>query len=434
MELQKSIVAVLNHKNKIIGTGFVVGESLLLTCAHIVEQATGGLNEHVTVRFAIDGSECVALVEPSAFSPSYERDVALLRVEAVPPGAAPLTLGASAPSRGHAFYAYGYTTVTEVQGIGARGQIVDVVDQGRLVQLTSQEPDHGMSGAPVFDETRQVVVGMVTKGKGTPDATQNLRNTETTFATSTETIRAICPQLPTPKASQRPPNPFGDRGRIEDPGRYFLRQPITREVFDELRKRQSVSIVGETQSGKSSLLWYITQAGPLLLERPPADFAYFNLELVSSEDEFFEFLCETLGVPKSRGYRLGQALRGRHIYLCLDEMEKMAWQGFTPEIRSQLRGLADGSGAPLTLVISSRKPLSLIFEDTPNMTSPLAGLCSQLTFQPFTLKEAIALAQSRLDGSGYNLPDNDIEKAWRASGGQAAALQKALHDLFEAGQ
>lgn len=431
MDLQKSIVAILNHKNKIIGTGFAVGETLLLTCAHVVEQATGGLNDSVTVRFAVDGSERVALVEPSAFSPSYERDVALLRVASIPDGAAPLTLGTSAPSRGHAFYAYGYATVTEVQGIGARGQIVDVVDQGRLVQLTSQEPDHGMSGAPVLDETRQVVVGMVTKGKWALDAAQNLRNTQTTFATSTETIRATCPQLPTP---QRPPNPFGDRGRIEDPGRYFLRQPITREVFDELRKRQSVSIVGETQSGKSSLLWYITQAGPKQLNRPPEDFAYFNLELIRTEDEFFEFLCEKLGVPKCRGYRLGQALRGRHIYLCIDEMEKMAWKGFTPEIRAELRGLADGRSTPLTLVIASRKPLMRVFSDEPEMTSPLAGLCSQLSVHPFTLKEAIALAQSRLDGSGYSLSDSLIEEAWQASGGRAAALQKALHDLFEAGQ
>ena len=426
MELQKSIVAILNSKNKIVGTGFVAGDRLILTCAPVVEQATAGLNEHVTVRFAVDGTEALALVEQ--FSPSYEQDVALLRVDTLPQAAPPLTLLAAAPSRGHDFYAYGYATVGDVQGIGARGQIVDVVDQGRLAQLTSQELDHGMSGTPVLDEARMGVIGMVTKGKGTLGEDQNLRNTQTTFATSTESIRLLCPQLPAPRP---PSNPFGDRGRIEDPARYFLRQPITREVFDELRKHQSVSIVGETQSGKSSLLWYITQVGPLLLERPPADFAYFNLELVRSEDDFFEFLCETLGVRPSRGYRLAQALRGRHIYLCLDEIEKMNWKGFSQEIRSELRGLADGSGAPLTLVISSRSPLTRIFPDAPDMTSPLAGLCNQLSFQPFTLPEAIALARFRLEDSGYSLPDASVETAWRESNGQAAVLQKALHDLFE---
>jgi hypothetical protein len=47
MELQKSVVAILDDKNKIIGTGFVAGDNLILTCAHVVEQ--------VTVRFAADG-------------------------------------------------------------------------------------------------------------------------------------------------------------------------------------------------------------------------------------------------------------------------------------------------------------------------------------------------------------------------------------------
>lgn len=28
-------------------------------------------------------------------------------------------------------------------------------------------------------------------------------------------------------------NPFGDTGKIEDPARYLVRQPLTREVFDE---------------------------------------------------------------------------------------------------------------------------------------------------------------------------------------------------------
>jgi hypothetical protein len=61
-----------------------------------------------------------------------------------------LPLGNAAGSAGHDFYAYGYAAVTDVQGIGARGKIVDIVDNGRLVQLTSQEPDHGMSGGPVW--------------------------------------------------------------------------------------------------------------------------------------------------------------------------------------------------------------------------------------------------------------------------------------------
>jgi hypothetical protein len=42
MELQRSVVAILNAKNKIIGTGFVAEKSLILTCAQVVELATAG--------------------------------------------------------------------------------------------------------------------------------------------------------------------------------------------------------------------------------------------------------------------------------------------------------------------------------------------------------------------------------------------------------
>ncbi len=388
MELQPGIVAILNNKNNIVGTGFLAGDRLILTCAHVIEQATGGLNEHVTIRFAVDGSEVIAQVE--SFSPSYEQDVALLRVSQMPANAQILRLGNARTSIGRDFCAFGYASVGKLQGIGARGPVIDVVDNGTWLQLRSQEIDHGMSGGPVVDESQGAVIGMVSWGK---TALERKRNADTSLALSVEAIRALCPELPAPGKIA---NPFGQRGRIEDPAHYFARQPITREVLDELRKRQSVSIVGETQSGKSSLLWYLTQMGPQLLNLPADDFAYFDLQLVRSEDDFFEFLCETLGVKTCRGYRLGQALRGRHIFLCLDEMEKMTWQGFTQDIRSELRGLADGSGAPLTLVIASRSPLARIFADAPDMTSPLAGLCTQLSFQPFTFKEAVELVRFRL--------------------------------------
>ncbi|GAP13826.1 PBS lyase HEAT-like repeat [Longilinea arvoryzae] len=195
MDLQRSIVAILNNKNDIVGTGFVAGENLILTCAHVVEIASDGLNKHVKVRFKADCSETIAWVEQQSFSPSYERDVALLRVVSLPQDVKPLPLASASGSAGHDFYAYGYAVVTDVQGIGARGKIVDIVDSNRLVQLISQEPDHGMSGGPVFDEQRRVVIGMISKGKSILDKGQNLRNTQTTFAISMQTILGVCNQM-----------------------------------------------------------------------------------------------------------------------------------------------------------------------------------------------------------------------------------------------
>jgi sorbitol-specific phosphotransferase system component IIA len=251
MDIKTGVVAILNDKNKIIGTGFVAGENLILTCAHVVEQATAGLNERVIIRFS-DNSKTEATVEQSSFSPSYEKDVALLRADSLPQGIVPLPLGNATGSAGHDFYAYGYAAVTDVQGIGARGKIVDIVDNGHLVQLTSQEPDHGMSGGPVLDEQRRVVIGMVTKGKGLLEKDQNLRNTQTTFATSVDIIREVCPEL---RLTEICPYRSLDVFNEDDASIFFGREKMVKKLLDSLKREpRFLAVLGPSGSGKSSVV------------------------------------------------------------------------------------------------------------------------------------------------------------------------------------
>jgi len=225
-------------------------------------------------------------------------------------------------------------------------------------------------------------------------------------------------------------NPFGRSGRIEDSTAYLVRQPLTSALVHELQKRVSLSIVGSSQTGKSSLLWHITQQGPHLLDLPPDNFIYLNMELIHSEADFFEYICAELDIEVSRGFRLARKLKGRHIILCLDEIEKMAWEGFSLNVRTELRGLADGTNAPMTLVIASRSPLGQLFPDSPEMTSPLAGLCMQVNMPLFSLAEAQALAVQYCDGLTVQLPATAVEKAWQESAGHPRQLQLALSQLF----
>ncbi len=246
--------------------------------------------------------------------------------------------------------------------------------------------------------------------------------------------RAASPPAGPPRDAQpspRPANPFGRTGRLNGPPDYLVRQSFTAEIVHELRKGVNLSIVGETQTGKSSLLWYLAQHGPQLLGRDPADFVYLDMQLLGDDHDFFDALCDELGVPPARGYRLSRALRGRNVLLCLDEVEKMTWDGFTHELRSQLRGLADGPGAPLKLVIASRTPLARLFPDAPGLTSPLAGICHQFALPPFTLAETEALVDVYLRATGYAFPHDTIEAAWQASGGYAARLQRELKVAFD---
>lgn len=246
MNIRESIVAVLNGEGKIVGTGFLASETLILTCAHVVVAADAIGGDTVQVCFDGQMENLNAFVMPEYFRGADKGDVAVLRLETVPQGVKPLPLASAAGSAGHDFYAYGYAIVTDVQGIGARGKIVDIVDNGRLVQLTSQEPDHGMSGGPVLDEQRLVVIGMVTKGKGLLE-NQNLRNTQTTFATSIEVIRDICSNLNI--LSEARENDLAILYNVPDlPDQYLTRQEdlvIIKEMVLSMENK-SIGIVGKS--------------------------------------------------------------------------------------------------------------------------------------------------------------------------------------------
>ena len=183
--------------------------------------------------------------------------------------------------------------------------------------------------------------------------------------------------------------------------------------------------------GKSSLLSMICAWGPERLHLPRGDVAYLSLQWVSDEDEFYAALCDALGLPEPlRGYKLHRALRERRCVLCLDEIEKMTWDGFTVHVRSHLRGLADGPTAPLKLVIASRSPLAYLFPDSTELTSPLAGICRQLDVKPFPPDVAHAFLAHRLRRTGMIFAENEISTLLEESGGHPEKLQHAAAKLY----
>lgn len=229
------------------------------------------------------------------------------------------------------------------------------------------------------------------------------------------------------------PNPFGKTGRITDPTGFFDREALLRRIFEELGKGVNLSLVGESQVGKSSLLAQVCAAGPAALGLPAEAFAYLNLEWTYDENDFYLALADALHLPEPlRGYKLTRALGDRRHVLCLDEIEKMTWDGFTVHLRSQLRGLADGPAAPLKLVIASRSPLARLFPDSPELDSPLAGICLHLDVGPFSPEVAREFLAARLAGSGVAFTEDDIARLLAETGGHPARLQRAAAELYEA--
>ena len=212
---------------------------------------------------------------------------------------------------------------------------------------------------------------------------------------------------------------------------------MLRQAFEELSRGVSLSLVGESQIGKSSILSQICDQAEKRMQFKAEfqpKFVYLSLQLVDNEEEFYEALCEALEIETSKGFKLTRALRGKHYVLCLDEVEKMSWDGFTKNLRSQLRGLADGDNAPLTLAIASRSPLASLFPDSPELDSPLAGICRQLDVLPFSEKITRAFLNNRLSGTGVKFSEAEIVRLLVETKGHPAHLQQLAADLYRSKQ
>ncbi|PSR18500.1 hypothetical protein C8255_07075 [filamentous cyanobacterium CCP3] len=228
-------------------------------------------------------------------------------------------------------------------------------------------------------------------------------------------------------------NPFGDRGCIREPGRFFGRKPLLQRIFNELHKGSSLSLVGESQVGKSSILAMVRHWGPKALKLAPEQFIHVDMQVIRNEDEFFEALCEELQLIETlRGFRLNRALQGKRYIVCLDEIEKMVnQQHFTGSEREELRGFADGADAPLSLLIASRSPLNVLFDDDPTRTSPLHGLCgAPLRVDAFSQPEAQAFLTHRLTGNAVQFTPAQMQQLYDKTGGHPARLQAAAADLY----
>jgi tetratricopeptide (TPR) repeat protein len=202
-----SIVRVTNAGGKTLGTGFLVStDGRIATCAHVVEGTEP--------RIAFPGGE---LRPAQAVATDPVHDVAILKLESnLPPGAEPARLGRSAEGYYSDFRSRGYRSLGEMHGIPAEGRVLHAVTECPGAQympliLKSQDIRKGMSGAPVYVPDLDLVVGMIT---GYWDSLKHQRSSEeeplfadrdTAFATPTEAITALCPDITL--VSPRPPSP-----------------------------------------------------------------------------------------------------------------------------------------------------------------------------------------------------------------------------------
>ena len=235
-------------------------------------------------------------------------------------------------------------------------------------------------------------------------------------------------------------NPFFPlSGRIDKPQFFFGRKREIRAVFDTLNSGSSVAIIGERALGKSSLLQAIYREAPNQL-REPRKPIYLNLEDVYDENDFYGALCRLTGIEKAKGTELSRALDSPQFrfLLLLDEVENMIWDGFTNQVRNQLRGLANGSDAPLRLVVAASTPLDVLFPDSQDKKSPFQGICIEENLKQWDEKTSREFIASRLQASWLtpvaqpvNFTEEEIAGLIAESGGYPQNLMQLCYKTYD---
>ncbi|MFI8185892.1 trypsin-like peptidase domain-containing protein [Actinacidiphila glaucinigra] len=291
--LDGALLRILDARRQPVGVGFLVSDTVALTCAHVVSAALGtpaGTPPQPSARVLVDlplvptAPHAEATIEVcvpprgvggavvrgasggSAGAAGGAADVAVLRFAVPLPGAGPVRLvdpdksavaGGSAVAGESADDAAGGLWGHRVRAFGLpdgrpggvwhagvlRGRQADGWVQADLVG-DGYPVSRGFSGGPVWDERLSGVVGMVTVAEsGQPPVS---------YLIPTSALVAARPEL---GPLVLPPSPFRGLAAFEeaDAAVFHGRQHESERAARAVDERQWVTVVGPSGSGKSSL-------------------------------------------------------------------------------------------------------------------------------------------------------------------------------------
>ncbi|MDA2805291.1 serine protease [Nocardiopsis suaedae] len=245
------------------GTGVLVTDTTVLTCAHVVSRALGrpeasapDPQDRLSLSFPLTGEPDaavdagIALLQPR--NTGEPGDVAVLRLPPpLPPGAHPVPLVAvDAPSRTDVLV--GGLPLDRGLVAWARCLVLAHAAPG-LLQIEDQRTlgmrvQPGFSGGPLWSEVHQGVVGMVAMVDPGPER-------RTSFAISGRALSRAAGEAT--GAGTVPPAPYRGLHAFEEADRdlFFGREELARTVAADLARRgRNVLLAGPSGAGKSSLL------------------------------------------------------------------------------------------------------------------------------------------------------------------------------------
>ena len=174
--LKKAIARIYHANGSVIGAGFLISESCLLTCAHVVTEALGipqTTSELPTALVELDfpfvSSSTPLKAQVIFWSPVKPgrrgEDIAGLKLEGkLPEGMQPLSLLRTTQWWKHSFGTFGFPQGHN-SGIWASGELKEQRGDDGWVQIEAIRAEGypvlpGFSGSPVWDENAGGIVGM----------------------------------------------------------------------------------------------------------------------------------------------------------------------------------------------------------------------------------------------------------------------------------
>lgn len=223
-------------------------------------------------------------------------------------------------------------------------------------------------------------------------------------------------------------NPFYTDGRINDPNLFFGREQLVRELRQELSKRTNVSLVGESQMGKSSLLYYLYTTREEWL--PGETIEYLDLQRVLDEADFCEMILGQLNATGNTLRDLRYALGAHRVILLLDEVERLAELDFSPRLHDLLRSLAQEPS--FKMCVATQRPLEEVFPPrVKGGVSPFHNIFTRKMVGAFTEAAARRFLAARLQGTGITFSEREIARLINESNCHPAKLQRLAKDLFD---
>ncbi|WP_328959542.1 trypsin-like peptidase domain-containing protein [Streptomyces virginiae] len=359
--LPPAVAQILGPEGEVAGAGFLVAEGLLVTCAHVVRGAGSGPGESVRLAFphAAGAPQVEGQVLEGPWRAPEGEDVAIVRLNDAPAGAAPLPLGSASGCRGHQVRSFGFPAQAPPDGhfgFGVAGDLLPATEsRGAHLQLTAaNDLTTGFSGGPVLDEVTGLVIGMLTEITA-PD--EHERGQGIAYVTPTRVLREICPEL-----AEQDLCPYrGLETFTAEHARWFEgRNDAVEQVLANLARQHRLTLLlGPSGSGKSSLI----QAGVLralaagglpdsdrwlpVLARPRQDLPA-ELERAGLAG------AATDGIAAAVNRRLAAEPGHQRVVLVIDQFEELLTQSATGLAVADQIAAAVTSSAELHVVLIMR--------------------------------------------------------------------------------